>query len=194
MYPAQKRKLKCGVDKSTSSRYQRHCGQDPVPPGRYAILWRWCTWGFGTNYHGSQKEPGTDYETDYWDGRKWKKGNSGRKHHQRWCQCGWKRTSSHHLYPNSTTWWMITAARSIGPHTVKCTVCGKRFGEMFCGWKYGTGSVWCIEHLQEPLTLKSDDGHRKAKTYEAIVTMITFQELSIPESSMHWYMNYAARA
>lgn len=78
-------------------------------------------------------------------------------------------------------------ARSIGPYSLitqqplggKAQFGGQRFGEM---------EVWAIEAfgasniLRELLTVKSDDVHGRAKTYEAIVKGDPMPEPGIPES------------
>ncbi len=78
-------------------------------------------------------------------------------------------------------------ARSIGPYSLitqqplggKAQFGGQRFGEM---------EVWALEAygaanvLQEILTVKSDDVHGRAKTYESIVKGENLPEPNIPES------------
>ncbi|PID88583.1 MAG: DNA-directed RNA polymerase subunit beta [Bacteroidia bacterium] len=78
-------------------------------------------------------------------------------------------------------------ARSIGPYSLitqqplggKAQFGGQRFGEM---------EVWALEAfgaahiLKEVLTVKSDDVHGRAKTYEAIVKGDTMPDSGIPES------------
>ena len=78
-------------------------------------------------------------------------------------------------------------ARSIGPYSLitqqplggKAQFGGQRLGEM---------EVWALEAygaanaLQEMLTVKSDDIHGRAKTYEAIVKGDNLPKPGIPES------------